>query len=89
MIKCYIVKNINNHSEMGKFKENNFYIAKISSNSVNNISVLDDMGMWVPFKWRGAFYPDHINKYFDVWDVFLIENKKELRKYIESTKFYD
>jgi hypothetical protein len=90
MIKCFIVQNINSDTDDGEFKENKFYVAKISCNSVNNISVLDIKGNWVPFKWRGSLkYTDAFVKYFDIWDVFLIENKKELNKYVPTTKFYE
>ena len=44
MIKCFIVQNINSDTDDGEFKENKFYVAKISCNSVNNISVLDIKG---------------------------------------------
>jgi hypothetical protein len=27
--------------------------------------------------------------YFDIWDEFLIENKKELKEYVSTTKFYN
>jgi len=89
MIKCYIVKNIESNVVEGVFKENKFYIAKISSNGVNMISVMDNKQNWVPFKWRGMYDPKYFNKYFEIWDAFLIENKKELNEYIISTKFYE
>ena len=91
MIKCFIVQNTwipENHD--GKFKEGKFYIAKISCNAINTISVLDYHGTWVPFKWRrGPLKIENFDLYFDIWDEFLIENKKELNKYILLTKFYE
>lgn len=88
MIKCFIVQNIDMNTPDGKFNENKFYIAKISSNGVNMISVLDMNQTWVPFKWRGMTQPEYFEKYFDIWDMFLIENKKELNEYIPTTEFY-
>jgi hypothetical protein len=89
MIKCFIVININDETPEGKFKENKFYIAKISSNNVNTISVMDINKSWVPFKWVGVKDYNYFENYFNIWDSFLIENKKELNKYIPSTKFYE
>ena len=89
MIKCFIVQNINSDTTNGKFEENKFYIAKISSNGINMVSVLDMNKTWVPFKWRGMLNHDYMENYFDIWDVFLIENKKELNKYVPTTKFYE
>lgn len=90
MIKCFIVQNTTVPEDRGKFKENRFYIAKISCNSINTISVLDNQGTWVPFRWRrGRLTLENFDLYFDVWDEFLIENKKELNKYVPLTKFYE
>lgn len=89
MIKCFIVQNINSDTNNGKFEENKFYIAKISSNGINMVSVLDKNKTWVPFKWRGMMDPNYMERYFDIWDEFLIENKKELNKYVPTTKFYE
>ena len=88
MIKCFIVKNINSSTPERKFEENRFYIAKISSNGINTVSVLDKNKTWVPFKWRGMMNINYMEKYFDIWDEFLVENKKELNEYVPTTKFY-
>lgn len=92
MIKCFIVKNVDNITPEGKFKINSFYIAKISCNKPNTFAVLDNDENWIPFKW---YYLDNAHEnefcelYFDIWDEFLIENKKELNKYVPTTKFYE
>jgi O-glycosyl hydrolase len=90
MIKCFIVKNVGNKSPEGKFKKDHFYIAKISSNNPNTFAVLDDNKNWVSFKYftRTHNYENHYILYFDIWDEFLIENKKELNEYVSTTKFY-
>ena len=91
MIKCFIVKNVGNKSPEGKFKKDHFYIAKLSSNSPNTFAVLDDNKNWVPFKWyylNNVYGNDFCELYFDIWDEFLIENKKELNEYVYTTKFY-
>ena len=91
MIKCFIVKNVGNKSPEGKFKKDHFYIAKLSSNNPNTFAVLDDNKNWVPFKWyylNNAYGNDFCELYFDIWDEFLIENKKELNEYAYTTKFY-
>lgn len=88
MIKCYIVKNIKAPCSSGIFNENRFYVAKISNNNKNTIAVLDDKGNWTPFKWRGLIQSDAFVRYFDVWSLFFVNNKKELNEYILTTKFY-
>lgn len=91
MIKCFIVKNIDNTTPEGKFKENSFYIAKIASNRPNSFAVLDDNKNWVRFKYftRTCNYENHYIMHFDIWYEFLAYNKKELNKYILTTKFYE
>ena len=91
MIKCFIVQNIDNETPEGKFKENSFYIAKVANNKPNSFAVLDDKQNWVSFKYftRTHNYENHYILYFDIWDEFLIENKKELNKYVPTTKFYE
>ena len=88
MIKCYIVQNIEVPCGLGIFNENGFYVAKISNNNINTIAVLDDKGNWTPFKWKGSLQSDAFVRYFDVWNVFFVKNKKELNEYIPTTKFY-
>lgn len=90
MIKCFIVKNINNETVEGKFEVNSFYIAKVSNNKPNSFAVLDDNKNWISFKYftRTNNYENHHIMYFDIWDTFLIENKKELNNYVPTTKFY-
>lgn len=91
MIKCFVVKNIDNITNEGDFNVNSFYIAKISSNKPNTFAVLDNDKNWISFKYftRTCNYNNHYILYFDIWDEFLIENKKELNKYIPTTKFYN
>jgi hypothetical protein len=91
MIKCYIVKNIESNVVEGIFKKDHFYIAKVSSNNPNTFAVLDDNKNWVSFKYftRTHNYENHYILYFDIWDEFLIENKKELKEYVSTTKFYN
>mgnify|MGYP006364673163 CR=1 FL=1 len=43
MIKCFIVKNIDNETPEGKFKENSFYIAKVANNKPNSFAVLESI----------------------------------------------
>ena len=91
MIKCFIVKHVGNETPEGKFRENRFYIAKIA-NKPNTFAVLDDNKNWIPFKWYyldNVYGNDFCELYFDIWDIFLIENKKELNKYVPTTKFYE
>ena len=92
MIKCFIVQHIGNKTPDGEFRENKFYIAKLSSNKPNTFAVLDDNKNWIPFKWyylNNIYGNDFCELYFDIWDVFLVENKKELNKYVPTTKFYE
>ena len=89
MIKCFIVQNVMEPKGRGVFKKNKFYIARIPD-KINTISVLDMKGNWVPFKWRrGPLSLEKFDVYFDIWDEFLIENKKELNLYVPTTKFYE
>lgn len=90
MIKCFIVKCIDDNTSEGKFNEHAFYIAKVSSNKPNSFSVMDNDRKWVSFKYytRTYNYENHYIMHFDIWDEFFIENKKELNKYILTTKFY-
>ena len=90
MIKCFIVKNIDNDTPNGLFEENKFYIAKVSSNKPNTFAVLDNNHTWISFKYftRTLNYENHHIMYFDIYDEFLIENKRELNEYISTTKFY-
>lgn len=90
MIKCFICQCVQ-EPEKGKFEFNRFYIAKISNNDVNTFAVLDNNQNWVPFKYytRNGNYDNYYGFYFDLWDNFLVENKKELNKYVPTTKFYE
>lgn len=90
MIKCFICQCVQ-EPEKGKFEFNRFYIAKISNNDINTFAVLDNNQNWVPFRYytRNSNYDNYYGFYFDTWDVFLVENKKELNKYIPTTKFYE
>ena len=52
----------------------------------------NDNKNWVPFKWyylNNIYGNDFCELYFDIWDIFLVENKKELNKYVPTTKFYE
>lgn len=90
MIKCFICQCVQ-EPKKGKFEFNRFYIAKISNNDINTFAVLDNNQNWVPFKYytRNRNYDNYYGFYFDLWDVFLVENKKELNKYVPTTKFYE
>lgn len=91
MIKCFIVKHVGNETPQGKFQDNKFYVARLSSNNVNTFAVLDDNKNWIPFKWyylNNVYGNDFCELYFDIWDVFFVKDKKELNEYIPTTKFY-
>lgn len=90
MIKCFICQCVQKPEE-GNFEFNRFYIAKVSNNNVNTLAVLDNNQNWVPFKYytRNGNYDNYHGFYFDLWDSFLVNNKKELNEYIPTTKFYN
>lgn len=83
MIKCFTVQNTN-LCGYGKFKLNNFYLAKISNNGINTISILDDNDNWIPFD--NQHYCFRINplrsNYFTLISEFYVKNKKDLNKFI-------
>ncbi len=84
MIKCFIVECMENINK-GNFDLGGLYIAKISNNDHNVYSVLDKNKNWVPFNCYG---PDSYKKYFNEFNIFYIENKKEMNKYIEESPLY-
>lgn len=91
MIKCFIVENLDSETPRGKFNKS-YYVAKISNNQPNTIAILDDNRNWVPFKWytrNSELGVEHCRLYFYILDNFLIENKKELNKYINTTNLYN
>ena len=90
MIKCFICQCVQ-EPEKGKFEFNGFYIAKVSNNDINTIAFLDNNQNWIPFKYytRTGDYENYHGLYFDLWDTFYVNNKKELNEYIPTTKFYN
>lgn len=91
MIKCYILQSTTNETPEGSFNENKFYIAKVSANKPNSLTVLDNKQNWVHFKYftRTQDYRQHHLLYFVVIDTFFVKDKKELNEYIPTTKFYN
>ena len=90
MIKCFIVENLDNETPRGNFNKNSYYIAKLT-NKPNTFSVLDEDQNWIPFKWyskTSELSINHCRLYFYILENFIIENKKELNKYITDTEFY-
>lgn len=91
MIKCFICQCVQ-EPEKGEFEFNRFYVAKISNNDVNTLAVLDNNQNWIPFRYyelQGRIDLNKYDFYFDLWDTFLVNNKKELNEYVPTTKFYE
>ena len=93
MIKCFVVENLDSHTPKGKFIRNAFYLAKITNNQPNTLAVLDEDMNWIPFEWYskrnyGLSY-NHCRLYFYAWDNFIINNKKELNKYVKNSNMYN
>lgn len=89
MIKCLILQSTKPNG-YGKFKLNDCYLAKITNNHYNTISILDNKGNWVPFKYMvhrcgfwNKIFPFY-GEYFTSLGEFHVENKKEINKFIES-----
>jgi hypothetical protein len=92
MIKCFVVENLDSKTPKGKFERNAFYLAKISNNQPNTLAVLDENLNWVPFEWhsKGRYLEyNHCRLYFYAWDNFIIDNKKELNRYVRNSNMYN
>ena len=89
MIKCLVLQSTRPNG-YGEFKLNDYYLAKITNNHINTISILDNKGNWVPFEYHilkcgfgGNRFPQY-GEYFNHIREFHVENKREINKFIES-----
>ena len=85
MIKCFIVKSkcniIEKQTRGGVFIKNKAYVAKMSNNSPNTISILDEKYNWVPYNYIKDSYVGcllYFKHRFRVQETFYVENKRVL-----------
>lgn len=90
MIKCFIVENLDSKTPEGVFKRKSLYIAKVT-NKPNTFAVLDENQNWIDFKWyetEPELSENHCRLYFYILENFLIENNREMKRYIQTTNLY-